>query len=264
VPFVFEREINMRTSLVAGNWKMNKTVAEARDLVSTMSAKLGEISNVEKVLCPPFIAIPALSAMLEGSGIGLGAQNMHWEEKGAFTGEVAPGMVKEFCQYVIIGHSERRTYFGETDQTVNKKLHAAIKAGLTPIVCVGETLEQYEVGSTSGVVRRQISVGFAGVESHSAAGIVVAYEPVWAIGTGKASSGENANFVHQQVIRPALSELFGGQAAELIRILYGGSVTAANATEFFAYPDIDGALVGGASLKPDEFVAITKAAMKVQ
>jgi triosephosphate isomerase len=252
----------MRTSLVAGNWKMNKTVAEARELVSTMSAKLGDISNVEKVLCPPFIAIPALAAMLEGSGIGLGAQNLHWEEKGAFTGEVAPGMVKEFCQYVIIGHSERRTYFGETDQTVNKKLQAAMKAGLIPIVCVGETLEQYEARTTSEVVRRQINVGLVGLESPSAARIVVAYEPVWAIGTGKASSGENANFVHQEVIRPALGELFGAQAAESIRILYGGSVTAANAAEFFAYADIDGALVGGASLKPDEFVAITKTAVR--
>jgi triosephosphate isomerase len=224
-----------------------------------MSAKLHEIANVEKVLCPPFFAIPALAEMLAGSGIGLGAQNLHWEEKGAFTGETAPGMVKEFCQYVIIGHSERRTYFGETDESVNRKLHAAMKAGLTPIVCVGETLEQYEAGSTSEVVRRQISVGLAGIDSASAGKIVVAYEPVWAIGTGKASSGENANSVHQQVIRPALSELLGVQNAEAIRILYGGSVTASNASEFFAYPDIDGALVGGASLKPDEFVAITKA-----
>jgi triosephosphate isomerase len=250
----------MRTSLVAGNWKMNKTVAEARDLVSTMSAKLREIANVEKVLCPPFLAIPALAEMLAGSGIGLGAQNLHWEEKGAFTGEVASNMVREFCQYVIIGHSERRTYFGETDESVNRKIRAAMKAGLTPIVCVGETLEQYEAGSTSEVVRRQINVGLAGIESPTK--IVVAYEPIWAIGTGKASSGENANDVHQRVLRPALSELFGGQTAEAIRILYGGSVTAANAAEFFAYPDIDGALVGGASLKPDEFVAITKAAVR--
>jgi triosephosphate isomerase len=252
----------MRTPLVAGNWKMNKTVAEARDLVATMSPKLREISNVEKVLCPPFLAIPALAEMLAGTGIGLGAQNLHWEEKGAFTGEVSAGMVKEFCQYVIIGHSERRTYFGETDESVNKKLHAALKMGLIPIVCVGETLQQYEAGSTADVVSRQIRVGLGGVDSASAAKIVVAYEPVWAIGTGKASSGENANYVHQQVIRPALSELSGKENAAAIRILYGGSVTASNASEFFAYPDIDGALVGGASLKPDEFVAITKAAIR--
>lgn len=251
-----------RTSLVAGNWKMNKTVAEARELVSTMSAKLRAIANVEKVLCPPFLAIPALAALLDGSGMGLGAQNLYWQEKGAFTGEVSPGMVKEFCQYVILGHSERRAYFGETDESVNRKLHAAMKMGLTPIVCVGETLEQYEAGTTAEVVRRQISVGLAGVDSAAAAKIVVAYEPVWAIGTGKASSGENANYVHQQVIRPALTELFGAEKAQAIRILYGGSVTASNAAEFFAYPDIDGALVGGASLKPDEFVAITKAAIR--
>jgi triosephosphate isomerase len=251
-----------RIPFVAGNWKMNKTAAEARDLVSKMLTPLREISNVEKVLCPPFTSIFAVSAMLEGSGIGLGAQNLHWEEKGAFTGEVGPGMVKEFCGYVIIGHSERRTYFGETDETVNRKLRAALKFDLTPIVCVGETLDQYESGQTAQVVQRQIARGFAGVDSATAARIVVAYEPVWAIGTGKASSGENANDVHGKVIRPALSDLFGEDNAQAIRILYGGSVTAANASEFFSQSDIDGALVGGASLKPDEFVAITKAAKK--
>ena len=252
----------MRTPLVAGHWKMNKTVAEARDLVSTMSGPLREIAGVEKVLCPPFVSLMAVASMLEGTGIGLGAQDLHWEEKGAFTGEVSPGMVKEFCQYVIIGHSERRAYFGETDESVNRKLHAALKSGLTPIVCVGETLQQYEAGTTAEVVRRQISIGLAGVDSAAAAKIVVAYEPVWAIGTGKASSAENANSVHKDVIRPALTELFGAENAQAIRILYGGSVTAANAAEYFTYPDIDGALVGGASLKPDEIVAITKAAIR--
>jgi triosephosphate isomerase len=252
----------MRTPLVAGNWKMNKTAAEAHGLVSTMSPKLGGIPNVEKVLCPPFLAIPALAELLRGTGIGLGAQNVYWEEKGAFTGEVAPGMLKEFCQYVIIGHSERRTYFGETDESVNKRLHAAMQAGLTPIVCVGETLAQYESRQTAEVVHRQIRVGLAGIERTAATKIIVAYEPVWAIGTGKASSGENANDVHQKVIRPALADLFGAENASAIRILYGGSVTAANASEFFAYPDIDGALVGGASLKPEEFIAITKAAQR--
>jgi triosephosphate isomerase len=252
----------MRKPLVAGNWKMNKTAAEARDLVTTMSPRLDEIAGVEKVLCPPYLALMAVGSILEGTDIGLGAQNMHWEEKGAFTGEVASNMVKEFCQYVIIGHSERRAYFGETDETVNRKVVAALKAGLTPIVCVGETLDQYESGLTAEVVRRQINGGLAGIDAANAAKIVVAYEPVWAIGTGKASSGENANYVHQKVIRTALSELFGEDSAEKIRILYGGSVTASNAAEFFAYPDIDGALVGGASLKADEFVAITKAALR--
>jgi triosephosphate isomerase len=249
----------MRTPLVAGNWKMNKTVAEARDLVIVLSAPLGAISDVDKVLCPPYIAIAAVSALLERTGIGLGAQNLHWEEKGAFTGEVAPNMIREYCAYVIIGHSERRTYFGETDDTVNLKVIAALKHNLIPIVCVGETLDQYEAGQTAEVVRRQITAGLAGIDSANASKIVVAYEPVWAIGTGKASSGENANYVHQKVIRPALSELFGVNGADAIRILYGGSVTGSNAAEFFAFLDIDGALVGGASLKPDEFVAITKA-----
>ena len=251
-----------RTSIVAGNWKMNKTVAEARDLVTKLSAPLREITNVEKVLCPPFTALTAIAEMLAGTGIGLGAQNMHWEEKGAFTGEVAPNMLKEFCNYVIIGHSERRAYFGETDQTVNRKLHAALKFDLTPIVCVGETLDQYESGLTAEVVQRQIKLGFADVDSAVASRIVVAYEPVWAIGTGKASSAENANMVHAKYIRPALSELFGEANAQAMRIQYGGSVTAANAAELFAMSDIDGALVGGASLKVDEFVAITKAAQK--
>jgi len=249
-----------RIFIVAGNWKMNKTVAEARDLVKVLSGELGNISGVEKVLCPPYTSLPALSEMLAGTEIGLGAQDLHWEEKGAFTGQVAPNMVKEFCKYVIIGHSERRTYFGETDETVNKKLHAALRHDIIPIVCVGETLEEYESNRTSEVVRRQIQFGFAGIDSAVASRIVVAYEPVWAIGTGKASSAENANAVHAQVIRPALSELFRAENAQAIRIQYGGSVTAANASEFFSQSDIDGALVGGASLKPDDFIAITKAA----
>src|SRR5215208_3059216 len=155
----------MRIPIVAGNWKMNTTVAEARDLVNTMSAPLRGIADVEKVLCPPYISLMAIASSLEGTNIGLGAQDMHWEEKGAFTGEVAPNMIKEFCQYVIIGHSERRTYFGETDETVNRKVGAAIKFGLTPIVCVGETLDQYEAGLTAEVVRRQIKVGLAGIDT---------------------------------------------------------------------------------------------------
>ena len=250
----------MRTPLVAGNWKMNKTVAEARDLVSAMSMPLRAVANVEKVLCPPATSLSALSTQLAGTDIGLGAQNMHWEEKGAFTGELAPNMVKELCGYVLIGHSERRAYFGETDEHVNRKLRAAIKFDLIPIVCVGETLDQYESGLTSEVVRRQMKVGLADVDSVNASRIVVAYEPVWAIGTGKASSGENANAVVKQMIRAALTELFNENVAQSIRVLYGGSVTASNAAEFFSQPEIDGALVGGASLKPDEFVAITKAA----
>ena len=209
----------MRQPMIAGNWKMYKTIAEARQLVIELGAGLTGIRYVEKVLCPPFTALLSVKALLEGTDLGLGAQNMHWEEKGAFTGEVAPNMVKELCNYIIIGHSERRMYFGETDATVNKKLHAALKHDLTPIVCVGETLDEYESGRTSEVVLRQINLGLADVNPAVAARIVVAYEPVWAIGTGKASSGENANAVHAQVIRPALSRLFGEEHAEAIRML---------------------------------------------
>ncbi len=250
----------MRTPLVAGNWKMNKTIAEARELVFKMSMKLREISGVERVICPPFTSLMAVSALLEGSGIGLGAQNMYWEEKGAFTGEVSPLMLKELCQYVILGHSERRAYFGETDETVNRKLRAAEAFGLTPIVCVGETLEQYESNQTREVVSTQTRNGLRDVSPEFAPRIVVAYEPVWAIGTGKASSAENANAVVKDIIRPAIADLYGNETAQAVRVLYGGSVTAANAAEYFGQPDIDGALVGGASLKLDDFVAITKAA----
>jgi len=252
----------MRTPFVAGNWKMNKTVAEARELVSAMGPGLKSIAGVEKVICPPFVALVAVANLVGGTDIGLGAQNMYWEEKGAFTAEVAPGMVKEFCKYVILGHSERRTYFGETDETVNKKVLAAQKAGLVPIVCVGETLVENEAGQTAEVVRRQIREGLKGLDPAFVPTVVVAYEPVWAIGTGRASSSENAQGVHGDVIRATLAEMFGLASAQAIRILYGGSVTAANAAEFFAQPDIDGALVGGASLKSDEFIAITKAAAK--
>lgn len=252
----------MRTPFVAGNWKMNKTIAETRELVSTMKPVLNGIAGVEKVFCPPFMSLAEASALLAGSGIGLGAQNMHWEEKGAFTGEVAPSMVKELCSYVILGHSERRAYFGEMDEIVNRKLLAAQKFGLTPIVCVGETLEQYESNQTRDVVMRQTSLGLKGVSAEFAPSIVVAYEPVWAIGTGKASNGIEANNVVKEYIRPAIAELYGEEIAQAVRVLYGGSVTGANAAEFFSQPDIDGALVGGASLKVDDFAAITKAAAK--
>lgn len=241
---------------------MNKTVAEARDLVFKMNMKLREIKGVEKVLCPPAMALLAISALLEGTDTGLGAQNMHWEEKGAFTGEISAAMVKEYCGYVILGHSERRAYFAETDETVNRKMLAAQKAGLTPIVCVGETLEEYESRRTADVVARQVEKGLANLDPAFAPKMVVAYEPIWAIGTGKASNGPEANAVVADVIRPALARLYGTETAQAIRVLYGGSVTAANAAEFFGQPDIDGALVGGASLKEEEFVAIVKAAAK--
>lgn len=252
----------MRTPFVAGNWKMNKTVAEARALVAEMAPALRMVKGVEKVLCPPFISLVSVAALLQGTDIGLGAQDLHWEAKGAYTGEISPVMVAEFCKYVIIGHSERRTYFGETDATVNKKTIAAQTFGLIPIVCVGETLLEYESGRTAEVVFRQIRTGLQGLEAEFAPKVVIAYEPVWAIGTGRASSGVGANDVIRDHIRRSLAEMYGGEAAQAIRVLYGGSVTSANAAEFFSQPDIDGALVGGASLKADEFVKITQAAVK--
>jgi triosephosphate isomerase len=251
-----------RTPFVAGNWKMNKTIAEARELAAALVPALKEIAGVEKVICPPFMALFPVAAILPGTDIGLGAQDVFWEAKGAFTGQVAPNMVAEFCKYVIIGHSERRTYFGETDETVNKKTTAAGNVGLTPIVCVGETLAEYESDRTSEVVSRQILEGLKGLDAGLASIMVVAYEPIWAIGTGRASTGENANAVVKDVIRPALEKLYGLDMAQATRVLYGGSVTANNALEFFSQPDIDGALVGGASLKVDEFAAIVKAAAK--
>mgnify|MGYP001166005374 FL=1 len=184
-----------RKPFVAGNWKMNKTVEEARQLVAEMMPELTEISTVERVLCPPFTSILAISAMVTGTEIGLGAQNMHWEEKGAFTGEVAPNMVREFCNYVILGHSERRLYFGETDESVAKKLAAAFKVGLVPIVCVGETLEENEAGRTEEVVTRQLREGLSLVPKEEADKLVIAYEPVWAIGTGRAANVEDASRV---------------------------------------------------------------------
>jgi triosephosphate isomerase len=250
----------MRTPFVAGNWKMNKTIAEARALVSGMSMELNRIKGVEKVLCPPFMALFPVAALLAGTDIGLGAQNMHWEAKGAFTGEVAGDMVAEFCKYVIIGHSERRTYFGETDESVNKKTGAAKTNHLVPIVCVGETLAEYEAGRTAEVVTRQVRAGLKGLNPEFAKQVVIAYEPVWAIGTGRASSAENANGVIRNFIRKPLAELYGEETAQGARVLYGGSVTAANAAEFFEMSEIDGALAGGASLKLDEFLAIARAA----
>ena len=260
----------MRTPFVAGNWKMYKTIAETRHLIAELAPGLQAIRGVEKVICPPFTALLAASAMLEGTEIGLGAQNLHWEVSGAFTGEVSPVMLAELCQFVIIGHSERRSYFGETDEGVNMKTRSALRHGIVPIVCVGETLSENEAGRTAEVVSRQIRDGLRGVDltgegafsGQNQPPLVIAYEPVWAIGTGRAATAAGANAVVTDVIRPALSERFGAEAAQAIRVLYGGSVKGDNAAEFFGMSDIDGALVGGASLKAGEFVKIAQAAVK--
>jgi triosephosphate isomerase len=246
----------MRTPIIAGNWKMNKNVAEAVELVRALREATAAVEKVEMVVCPPFIALTAVKEALAGSKIAVGAQNMYWEEKGAFTGEISPLMLKGLVTYVIIGHSERRQYFGETDVTVNKRVKAALAHGLRPIMCVGETLAQREAGETAAVVTTQVMNGLAGLSVEEAKAIVVAYEPVWAIGTGRASTGADANAVIAQNIRAPLSKLFGEAVAQGVRVQYGGSVAPANIEEFMGASEIDGALVGGASLKVADFTTI--------
>ena len=250
----------MRKKIVAGNWKMNKTVADANRLVSELIPGLNAVKGIDRVLCPPFTALFPIKEMLIGTEIELGAQNLYWEESGAFTAEVAPAMVAELCQYVIIGHSERRQYFGETDAMVNKRVKAALQIGLKPIVCIGETLEENQAGKTDAVVSKQVQGGLADLTPEDGAKLVIAYEPVWAIGTGLAATAEDANAIHRDVVRKSLSDLFGLEVAKEIRIQYGGSVKPENAADFFAQTDIDGALVGGASLKAESFIAIAAAA----
>lgn len=249
-----------RTPLAAGNWKMHKTLPEALGLLKDLRDGLEPIKGVEKLVCPPYIALEAAERILSGSSIQVGAQNVFWENEGAYTAEVSPVMLKGLCSYVILGHSERRTYFNETDATVNKRVKAALDAGLRPIVCVGETLAQNEAGETDAVVRRQVLEGLAGIDPAQARHLVVAYEPVWAIGTGKAATPDGANAVIRDSIRKALAEVLNESLAESTRVLYGGSIKPGNAASFFDMPDIDGGLVGGASLKAQDFKAITEAA----
>ena len=239
---------------------MNKTSAQGVALVNELLPAISGYDRVERVVCPSFLSVPAVSARLQGSPVGVGTQDLYWETSGAYTGEVAPDMVKEFCQYVIIGHSERRAKFGETDETVNKKVKAALAAGLVVIMCVGETLEENEAGQTEAVVSRQVREGLNGLVTAAMENVVIAYEPVWAIGTGRAASAVGANAVIKDFIRKPVAALFDEKIAHAVRVLYGGSVTGANAMEFFSQPDIDGALVGGASLKPVDFTAIVAAA----
>ncbi len=254
----------MRIPIIAGNWKMNKTNSEAVALVQALGAPLQGIKGVDKVVCPTFVALAAVAPLCKQYGIGLGAQDVYWEKSGAFTGEVAPGMLAELCQYVIIGHSERRQYFGETDETVNKKVKAAFAAGLTPIMCVGEVLAQYEAGQTAQVVGTQLRGGLAGIEPALVAKMVIAYEPVWAIGTGKAATTADAQGVIGGCVRPTVAELYGNDVAQAVRIQYGGSANAANIADYMSQPDIDGALVGGASLKAPDFIAMIEATAKVK
>ncbi len=247
----------MRQPIIAGNWKMYKTIGAARNLVEALKTQIGQEERVEAVVCPAFTALAAVGPLLAGTRIALGAQDLHWKDEGAFTGEVSAPMLADLgCKYVIIGHSERRQYFGETDETVKEKTKAALAHGLVPIICVGESLAQRGAGETSAFVARQIRSGLSDL-GDQAGRIVVAYEPIWAIGTGCNASGADANEV-ASLIRSTLAEMYGRPAADAVRILYGGSVKPGNIKEFMACPDIDGALVGGASLEAETFAPIVR------
>ncbi len=252
-----------RKKLMAGNWKMNKTSADAAALAHSIVTAVGTQSNVEVVLCPPFTALEGVARAIDGSLVKLGAQNMHFESSGAFTGEVSAPMLRAlFATHVILGHSERRVLFGETDEFVNKKVLAALKNQLRPILCVGESLAEREAGSTLKVVQTQTERALDGVSREQAASVIVAYEPVWAIGTGKVATAEQAQEVHG-FIRGLLDKLYGDAAAQRIRILYGGSMKPANAAELLSQKDVDGGLIGGASLEPRSFVELITAAAGV-
>ncbi|MBR9979884.1 MAG: triose-phosphate isomerase [Desulfatitalea sp.] len=242
-----------RRSLIAGNWKMHKTGDEAVQTVQQLKTLVADAGDVEVMVAPPFTALTQVATTLAGSTIALGAQNMHWEAKGAFTGEIAPAMlVSAGCRYVIIGHSERRQFFGETDATVNRKIHAALAAGLSPVFCIGESEAQRDAGQTFSVLDKQVKNGLEGLFSKDLQSLVVAYEPIWAIGTGKTATNDQAQEVHAH-LRRLMAEILDNTLAQTMRILYGGSVNPGNVKGLMAMPDLDGALVGGASLDPETF-----------
>jgi len=246
----------MRIPVIAGNWKMHKTSREAQEFVHKLIANLEDTEKVDVIIAPVFTSLEATIEAARGSQVKIAAQNMHWENKGAYTGEISPIMLKELgINYCIIGHSERRQYFAETDLTVNKKVRAALDNGIIPIVCVGETLEEREKGATNDVVERQVKIALKGLSSEEVAGLIIAYEPVWAIGTGKTSSPEDAQEVAAK-IREIITNDFGNESSEKVRIQYGGSVKPENIKIFMKQNDIDGALVGGASLDVDSFVQL--------
>lgn len=248
-----------RTKVIAGNWKMFKTVPEATSFIEAVKGQV-EVEGVESVICAPFTNLPALVEAVKGTNIKIGAQNLHFEDNGAFTGEISGLMLKDLgVDYVVIGHSERRQYFNETDEIVNKKVHAAFRHGLTPIVCVGEKLEEREADQTKDVCKVQTEAAFAGVAADQAAQVIVAYEPIWAIGTGKSSTAQDANEVIAY-IRSIVKGLYNEDVANAVVIQYGGSVKPANVAEYLGQSDIDGALVGGASLEPDSYIALVQGA----
>jgi len=247
--------------MIAGNWKMNTTLGEAIALVNEMRQGLDQIDNIDKVICPPFISLVAVKELIKGSSIKLGAQNMYFEEKGAYTGEISPLMLAYLCQFVIVGHSERRQYLNETGDIINRKVQAALKFGLEPLLFIGESLEENEAGRTEEVITEQLSSSLVGIDSIG--GLTIAYEPVWAIGTGKAATGKQANETIG-FIRLTMSQKYGNRVAQDLRILYGGSVTGDNIAEFINQPEIDGALVGGASLKATKFLSIVKQTSEIK
>ncbi|MBZ0292008.1 MAG: triose-phosphate isomerase [Anaerolineae bacterium] len=249
----------MRKPIIAGNWKMFKTLDESVAFVKELAPQLAPFSSVERVVCPTYIALAAVADVLKDTEIGVGAQSLHWEEQGAYTSQISPTMLVGLAQYVIIGHSECRAYLNETDETVNKKVKAALAHGLKPIIAVGESLAQNEAGETETFVSGQVRAALDGIDATSMENIVMAYEPIWAIGTGKNASGEIANTIISK-IRATLADLYGKDVADSVRIQYGGSVKPGNMAEYMSQPDIDGALVGGASLKVDDFTKLIEIA----
>ena len=250
----------MRKYVIAGNWKMYKTNSEAKQLAEAIKGKTMSIENTQMVICPPATALSTVSEVVSGSKIAVGAQNMYWESQGAFTGEISSEMIKSTgASYVILGHSERRQYFQETDETVNKKLHYALKTNLNPIVCIGESLEQREEGITKDIINDQLEGGLKDITSDQMVGIIIAYEPIWAIGTGKTATPDQAQDVHS-FIRTKLQSLFDEGISNSVVLQYGGSVKPANAHDLLQQTDIDGALVGGACLEADSYSEIIKAA----
>ena len=251
----------MRKPIVAGNWKMNKSIAEATELASGVKIDLADCVGVDVVLCPPFTALKAVSDILTGTQIELGAQTLHWEKSGAYTGEISPGMLRDiFCHYVIIGHSERRAYFHETNKVVNRKIKAALESALQPILCVGETHKEYEGGKTEAVVQTQLKQGLAGLDEGMMETVIIAYEPIWAIGTGLTATPDQAQQIHA-FIRANLASQFSEAVAKNTRIQYGGSVKPDNAKALFGQPDIDGGLIGGAALDARSFIEIVNGAL---
>lgn len=249
-----------RRAVIAGNWKMNKTPAEAAALIEALAVALPAGGGCDVVICPPYVDLGVAADKARGTGIAVGAQNVHFEQSGAFTGEISAAMLVEMgVKYAIVGHSERRQYFGESDETVNRRARAAVAAGLTAIVCVGESLQQREQGVTEELVSLQTKIALQGIAAGELARVIIAYEPVWAIGTGRTATARQAGEVCG-IIRGVLAGLYGGGAAEGVTVQYGGSMNAANAAELLAMPDVDGGLIGGASLKPADFAAIVKAA----